>query len=32
LLEMVQETRVPGGETIYDREVRLLRLKNRQRS
>jgi cation/acetate symporter len=32
LLEMVQETRVPGGETIYDREVRLLRLKNRQQT
>jgi cation/acetate symporter len=28
-LEIVSEMRVPGGETLYDREVRLLRLKNR---
>jgi cation/acetate symporter len=29
LLEHVHEMRVPGGETIHDREVRLLRLKSR---
>ena len=28
-LDIVREVRVPGGETIYDRELRLLRLKNR---
>jgi cation/acetate symporter len=29
VLEQLREMRVPGGETVYDREVRLLRLKNR---
>ena len=28
-LDIVREMRVPGGETLYDRELRLLRLKNR---
>jgi cation/acetate symporter len=28
-LDIVREIRVPGGETLYDRELRLLRLKNR---
>jgi cation/acetate symporter len=28
-LDTVREMRVPGGETLYDRELRLLRLKNR---
>ncbi len=28
-LEIAYDVRVPGGETLYDREVRLLRLKNR---
>lgn len=28
-LDLVSELRVPGGETVYDRELRLLRLKNR---
>ena len=28
-LDIVREVRVPGGETLYDRELRLLRLKNR---
>ena len=28
-LDIVSEVRVPGGETLYDRELRLLRLKNR---
>jgi cation/acetate symporter len=28
-LDIVGEVRVPGGETLYDRELRLLRLKNR---
>jgi cation/acetate symporter len=28
-LDIVREVRVPGGETLYDREQRLLRLKNR---
>jgi cation/acetate symporter len=32
MLEMVHELRVPGGEVIYDREMRLLRLKNRERA
>jgi cation/acetate symporter len=30
-LELVRDVRVPGGETVYDREQRLLRLKRRQR-
>jgi len=29
VLEQLREMRVPGGETVYDRELRLLRLKNR---
>ena len=29
MLEIVLDVRVPGGETLYDREMRLLRLKNR---
>ena len=29
VLDTVREMRVPGGETLYDREMRLLRLKNR---
>jgi cation/acetate symporter len=29
VLEQLGEMRVPGGETVYDREMRLLRLKNR---
>lgn len=32
VLEQLREMRVPGGETVYDREVRLLRLKNRSPS
>jgi cation/acetate symporter len=32
VLERVFEMRVPGGETLYDREVRLRRLKNRVHS
>lgn len=32
MLELVHEIRVPGGEVVYDREMRLLRLKNRERS
>jgi cation/acetate symporter len=32
VLELVREIRIPGGEVIYDREMRLLRLKNRERS
>ncbi len=32
VLELVREIRVPGGEVIYDREMRLLRLKNRERA
>ena len=28
-VDIVREVRVPGGETLYDREVRLLRLRNR---
>jgi len=28
-LDIVRDMRVPGGETLYDREVRLLRLRNR---
>jgi cation/acetate symporter len=31
VLELVRDTRVPGGETVYDREQRLIRLKQRQR-
>jgi cation/acetate symporter len=31
LLERVKDMRVPGGETVHDREMRLLRLKQRQR-
>lgn len=31
VLELVREIRIPGGEVIYDREMRLLRLKNRER-
>jgi cation/acetate symporter len=31
LLELVRDVRVPGGETVHDREQRLLRLKRRQR-
>jgi cation/acetate symporter len=32
VLELVREIRVPGGEVIYDREMRLLRLKTRERT
>ena len=28
-LDIVREVRVPGGETLYDRETRLLRLRSR---
>jgi len=28
-LDLVRDMRVPGGETLYDREMRLLRLRNR---
>ena len=28
-LDIVRDVRVPGGETVYDREMRLLRLRNR---
>jgi cation/acetate symporter len=31
-LELVRDIRVPGGEILYDREMRLLRLKKRQRT
>ena len=31
ILEMVRDMRIPGGETVHDREQRLLRLKRRQR-
>jgi cation/acetate symporter len=31
VLARVREMRVPGGETVHDREMRLLRLKQRQR-
>jgi cation/acetate symporter len=31
MLELVRELRIPGGEVVYDREMRLLRLKNRER-
>ncbi len=30
-LELVRDMRIPGGETVHDREMRLLRLKQRQR-
>jgi cation/acetate symporter len=30
-IELVSDMRIPGGETMHDREVRLLRLKQRQR-
>ena len=29
VVNILQEIRVPGGETLYDRELRLLRLKSR---
>jgi cation/acetate symporter len=29
VVDLVNEVRVPGGETIHDREMRLLRLRNR---
>ena len=32
LQEKLRDIRIPGGETIYDRELRLLRLKEQQRS
>jgi cation/acetate symporter len=32
VLELVRDARIPGGETVHDREQRLLRLKRRQRS
>ena len=32
VLELVREIRIAGGEVIYDREMRLLRLKSRERS
>lgn len=32
MLEIARDLRIPGGETILDREMRLLRLKQRQRS
>lgn len=32
VLELVRDVRVPGGEVIYDREMRLLRLKHRRRT
>lgn len=31
MLELVHELRMPGGEVVYDREIRLLRLKDRER-
>jgi len=31
VLELVRDIRVPGGEILYDREMRLLRLKTRRR-
>ncbi|MFM9597328.1 hypothetical protein ACKI1O_49290, partial [Streptomyces scabiei] len=30
--ELIRDIRVPGGEILYDREMRLLRLKKRQRA
>jgi len=32
VLELVRDIRVPGGEILYDREMRLLRLKKRERT
>jgi cation/acetate symporter len=32
VLELVRDIRVPGGEILYDREMRLLRVKKRQRA
>jgi cation/acetate symporter len=32
VLELVTDMRVPGGEILYDREMRLLRLKSRERT
>ena len=32
MLELVRDIRVPGGEILYDREMRLLQLKKRQRT
>jgi cation/acetate symporter len=32
VLEMTRDLRMPGGETLFDREMRLLRLKQRQRA
>jgi cation/acetate symporter len=32
MLELVREVRIPGGEVVYDREMRLMRLKNRERA
>jgi len=32
MLELVREIRIPGGEVIYDREMRKLRLKQRDRT
>jgi cation/acetate symporter len=32
VMELVRDMRLPGGEAIYDREVRLQKLKSRQRS
>lgn len=32
VLELVRDIRVPGGEILYDREMRLARLKRRQRA
>jgi hypothetical protein len=29
-LELVRDLRIPGGETLYDREVRLALLQHRQ--
>lgn len=31
-LELVRDLRIPGGEILYDREMRLMRLKDRKRS
>jgi cation/acetate symporter len=31
-LELLYDVRIPGGETVYDREMRLLRLKERSRA
>lgn len=32
VLEITRDLRMPGGETVFDREMRLLRLKQRQRT